>query len=455
VRQAEAILLQQPEVLSVSSVIGFSFFGQGQSMAMSFVNLKPWGERGRGHSSLELAQRLNVALSRIPQAQIFVLNPPPIQSLGNASGFTMKIEDRGGHGTRALQAVAMSMVQRAAASPLVTGVRPEGLPLAPQLYLDIDRTKARALGVPLSQINQTLGIMFGSSYVNDFIRQGNVLRVFVQGEASQRMRAEDVADLRVMGSSGQSVPFSAFSRAHWTVGEQQVERYNGFLATTVSGQAAAGRSSGTGMREMERIAAEVLPPGMRYEWTGTAREEQEAAGQVGFLLGLALLVAFLLLAALYESWSTPVAVLLVVPFGIFGAVLLTAARGMSADVYFNVGLITIIGLAAKNAILIVQFGLDEEARGVPTTEAVLAATRLRLRPILMTSLTFIVGMLPLAFASGAGAASRQAVGTGVLGSMFTATAFGIFFTPLFYFLLRRRAARRDVPTVAPSGAGYE
>ncbi|HEY9255757.1 MAG TPA: multidrug efflux RND transporter permease subunit [Stenotrophomonas sp.] len=443
VRQAEAILKRQPEVRNVATVIGFSFFGQGQSVGMSFVDLKPWAERsGRGEGSLALARRLNVATLGIPQAQVFVLNPPAIQSLGNASGFTMKVEDRGGAGNRALQAAAMALARRAAGSELLTGVRPEGMPMAPQLFVDIDRTQARALGVQLAQVNQALGVMFGSAYVNDFVHQGNVLRVFVQGEAAQRMRAEDVADLRVLGDAGQSVPFSAFARARWTVGEQQVERYNGFLSATVSGQAAAGVSSGAAIREMERIATEVLPPGMRFEWTGTAREEQEAAGQVGLLLGLALLVAFLLLAALYESWSTPVAVLLAVPFGVLGAVLFTGARGMSADVYFNVGLVTIIGLAAKNAILIVQFGLEEEARGVPTAEAIQRAAHQRLRPILMTSLTFIVGMLPLVFAAGAGAASRQAVGTGVLGSMFTATAFGIFYTPLFYLLLRRRAAAR-------------
>ncbi|HVJ38678.1 MAG TPA: multidrug efflux RND transporter permease subunit [Stenotrophomonas sp.] len=443
VQQAEAILRRQPEVRNVATVIGFSFFGQGQSVGMSFVDLKPWAERrGRGEGSQALAQRMNVAMLGIPQAQVFVLNPPAIQSLGNASGFTMKVEDRGGAGNRALQAAAIALARRAAASERVTGVRPEGMPMAPQLFVDIDRPQARALGVQLAQVNQALGVMFGSAYVNDFVHQGNVLRVFVQGEAAQRMRAEDVADLRVLGDAGQSVPFSAFARARWTVGEQQVERYNGFLSATLSGQAAPGVSSGAAIAEMERIAAEVLPPGMRFEWTGTAREEQEAAGQVGLLLGLALLVAFLLLAALYESWSTPVAVLLAVPFGVLGAVLFTGARGMSADVYFNVGLVTIIGLAAKNAILIVQFGLEEEARGVPTAEAIQRAAHQRLRPILMTSLTFIVGMLPLVFAAGAGAASRQAVGTGVLGSMFTATAFGIFYTPLFYLLLRRRAAAR-------------
>jgi len=443
ITEAEAVLRKQPEIRNVASVVGFSFFGQGQAVGMSFVDLHPWAERGGAeHSAMALAQRMNIALSKIPQAQVFVLNPPSIPSLGNASGFSMKLEDRAGAGNAALQQAAMAMAIRATRSDLLTGVRPEGMPMAPQLFVDIDRTQARALGVQLSQVNQALGVMFGSAYVNDFVHQGNVLRVFVQAEASQRMRAEDIADLRVIGSDGQSVPFSAFARTHWTVGQQQVERYNGFLSATVSGQAAEGVSSGAALREMENIAAEVLPPGMRFEWTGTAREENEAAGQVGLLLGLAMLVAFLLLSALYESWTIPIAVLLAVPFGLLGAVVFTAARGMSADVYFNVGLVTIIGLAAKNAILIVQFGLDEEARGVPGREAILQAARQRLRPILMTSLTFIVGMVPLVIATGAGAASRQAVGTGVLGSMLTATAFGIFYTPLFYDLLRRRARRK-------------
>ncbi len=441
--QAEAILRRLPEVRNVATVVGFSFFGQGQAVGMSFVDLHPWAERGgREQGAMALAQRMNAAFSQIPQAQVFALNPPAIQALGNASGFSMKLEDRAGVGSSGLAAAAMAMTAQAAASPLLAGVRPEGMPRAPQLFVDIDRTQARALGVPLSQANQALGILFGSAYVNDFVRQGNVLRVFVQADAAQRMRAEDVTDLRVIGSQGQPVPFSAFARTRWTVGEQQVERYNGFLSATVSGQGAPGVSSGAAMREMERIAGDVLPAGVRFEWTGTAREEQEAAGQVGLLLGLAFVVAFLLLAALYESWVTPVIVLLVVPLGILGAVLFTAARGMSADVYFTVGLVTIIGLAAKNAILIVQFGLDEEAQGVPPREAILRAAHQRLRPILMTSLTFIVGMVPLVIATGAGAASRQAVGTGVLGSMLSATVLGIFFTPLFYYLLRRRSAEK-------------
>ncbi|MFI8716373.1 multidrug efflux RND transporter permease subunit [Stenotrophomonas sp. NPDC077464] len=454
--QAEAILRQQPEVRNVATVIGFSFFGQGQAVGMSFVDLHPWAERsGSERSAMSLAARMSAAFTRIPQAQVFALNPPAIQSLGNASGFSMKIEDRSGVGGPALSAAAMGITARAAASDRLTGVRPEGMPRAPQLFVDVDRTQARALGVQLSQVNQALGIMFGSAYVNDFVRQGNVLRVFIQGDAEQRMRAEDVSDLRVIGSNGQSVPFSAFATTRWTVGEQQVERYNGFLSATVSGQGAPGVSSGAALVEMERIADEVLPPGMRHEWTGTAREEREASGQVGMLLGLAFVVAFLLLAALYESWVTPVIVLLVVPLGILGAVVFTAARGMSADVYFTVGLVTIIGLAAKNAILIVQFGLDEEARGVPVRDAILQAAQQRLRPILMTSLTFIVGMVPLVVATGAGAASRQAVGTGVLGSMLSATVFGIFFTPLFYFVLRRRARDRQPTSPAATPQGGE
>jgi len=451
--QAEKVMKAQPEVRNVVSVIGFSFFGQGQGVGMSFVDLHPWAERsGADHSAMALAQRLNRAMAAIPQAQVFALNPPPIQALGNASGFSMAIEDRGGAGSQAVQAGAMAIVMRAAGNRELAGVRPESMPLAPQLHVDIDRTKARSLGLQLSQVNQALAIMFGSAYVNDFVHQGNISRVFLQADADQRMRPEDIASLRLINAQGGSVPFSAFTRTRWTTGAQQIERYNGFLSATVSGQAAPGVSSGTALREMERIAAQALPSGMGFEWTGTAREEKEAGAQVGLLLGLSFLVAFLLLAALYESWSTPVAVMLVVPLGVLGAVLFTGARGMSADVYFNVGLITIIGLAAKNAILIVQFALDEEARGVPLLTAVTQAAAQRLRPILMTSLTFLVGMLPLVFATGAGAASRQAVGTGVLGSMFTATALGIFYTPLFYFLIRSWLQRRRGATT-PAKAG--
>jgi multidrug efflux pump len=313
----------------------------------------------------------------------------------------------------------------------------ESLPATPQLYVDIDRIKARALGLQIGEVNQALSIVFGSAYANDFVHEGKVLRVFVQGDAPQRMDPEDVAALHVRNDQGEMVPFSAFTTMRWTAGPQQLNRFNGFPSVALSGQAAPGQSSGAALREMERIASAILPPGTTFEWTGTAFEERQAGGQIGALLGLSVVVVFLLLAALYESWSVPLAVLMVVPLGVIGAVVFTMVRGMSADIYFNVGLVTIIGLAAKNAILIVQFALDEEAHGTPTLVATRQAAEQRLRPILMTSLTFVIGMIPLVIASGAGAASRQAVGTGVMGSMLTATMFGIFFTPLFFVAARR------------------
>ncbi|MES2035961.1 MAG: multidrug efflux RND transporter permease subunit [Pseudomonadota bacterium] len=438
VDQAEVFLRKQPQVRNVITVIGFSIFGQGQTQAMSFVDLHPWEKRrGPDDSSTALVQRANRAFFfGIPQATVFSLEPPPIASLGNASGFSMILQDRTGDGSTLAQS-GQAMLAEAAKSPVLTGVRLESLPPTPQLYVDIDRIKARALGLQIGQVNQALSIVFGSAYANDFVHEGNVLRVFVQGDAPQRMGAEDIAALRVRNDQGEMVPFSAFSTMQWTSGPQQLERYNGFPSVTLSGQAAPGRSSGAALEEMERIAAEVMTPGLGFEWTGTAFEERQAGGQIGALLGLSVIVVFLLLAALYESWSIPLAVLLVVPLGVIGAVVLTGARGMSADIYFNVGLITIIGLAAKNAILIIQFALDEEARGTPTVVATRQAAEQRLRPILMTSLTFVIGMFPLVIAAGAGAASRQAVGTGVMGSMLTATAFGIFFTPLFFIAARK------------------
>ncbi|CAB3767197.1 multidrug efflux RND transporter permease subunit [Paraburkholderia humisilvae] len=443
VDQAEAFLRQQPQVRNIASITGFSFFGQGQSAAMSFVDLKPWAQRpGASNSAEALVARANAALRNIPQALVFALNPPAIPSLGNASGFTMKILDRSGVGGAALQQASGRILAEASRSPLLVGVRPEGLPAAPQLYVDIDRVKARALGLQIGQVNSALALAFGSNYVNDFIYEGNVLRVLMQADADQRMRPEDIGVIRLRNNVGEMVPFSAFSTVHWTSGPQQVERYNGFPAATISGQAAPGRSSGAALAEMERIAGNVLSGSLTYEWTGTAFEEQQAAGQIGALLVLSFVVVFLLLAALYESWAIPVAVLLIIPLGVLGAVLLTMARGFSADVYFNIGLVTIIGLAAKNAILIVEFAIKEEAAGSDTVSAAVNGARQRLRPILMTSVTFVLGMLPLVLATGAGAAGRQAVGTGIMGSMLTATLFGIFFTPLFYVVARRWLSRK-------------
>ncbi|TCM20575.1 multidrug efflux pump [Novosphingobium sp. PhB165] len=446
VRQAEGFLLKQPQVRNVVSIYGFSLFGQGEGAAMSFVDLKPWEERpGADNSAGALAARANQAFFTIPEATMFAFEPPPISALGNATGFSMRVQDRIGTGDN-LASRAHAIIAEAAKSPILAGVRFETQPSRPQLYLDLDRVKARALGLQIGQINQALSVTFGSAYANDFMHDGTVLRVIVQGEASQRMEPSDIAALRVRNDRGEMVPFSAFSTMHWTAGPAQLERYNGFPAVAISGQPAPGHSSGAALNEMERIAREVLPPGYGYEWTGTAFEERQASGQIGALLGLSLIVVFLLLSALYESWSIPLAVLMVVPLGVLGAVLFTLARGMMADVYFNVGLVAIIGLAAKNAILIVQFALDEESQGKTASEAVSLAARQRLRPILMTSLTFVIGMLPLAIAVGAGAASRRAVGTGVMGSMLTATVLGIFFTPLFFVSARRwLGGRREEP----------
>ncbi|MEX3678056.1 multidrug efflux RND transporter permease subunit [Paraburkholderia sp. BR14320] len=461
--QVEAFLRTQPQVRNVASVTGFSFFGQGQSAALSFVDLKPWDERsGEENSASALVRRANAAFRQIPEAIIFALDPPPIPSLGTATGFTMKIQDRSGVGGEALQQAAQRMMIDASQSPLLAGVRAEGMPEAPQLYVEIDRVKARALGLQIGQVNQALALTFGSNYVNDFVFEGNVLRVLLQADAEQRMRAEDVSALRLRNNRGEMVPFSAFSHVRWISGPQQLERYNGFPSATLSGQAAPGRSSGAAIAEMERIASHVLTGSLSYEWTGTAFEEKQASGQIGMLLGLSLVVVFLLLAALYESWAIPVAVLLIIPFGVIGAVLLTMLRGLSADVYFNIGLVTIIGLAAKNAILIVEFAIKEEAEGKDALAAAKNGAQQRLRPILMTSVTFVLGMLPLVLATGAGAASRRAVGTGVMGSMLTATMFGIFFTPLFYVAARRWLSRKkrsidldddDRPTATPGELG--
>jgi multidrug efflux pump len=438
-RKVEQFVLAQPQTELAVSISGFNFFGQGQTAGMVIQRLKPWDERpGAANSAAAMAGKVMGFVQGIPEANIFAITPPPIPALGNATGFSMKLQNRSGDRDALLQA-RNQILAKAMQSKLLVGVRPEGQPNAPQLYVDIDRVQARALGLSIADVNATLSISFGSAYANDFVREGSVLRVYLQAAAEQRMTPEDVLALRVRNDQGQMVPFSSFAQVRWIDGPQQLERYNGYVSMTVSGQAAPGLSSGDALLEMERIATEVLKGDNAFEWTGVAREEKEAGGQVGLLLALSLLVVFLLLAALYESWAIPLSVLLVVPFGVLGAVAFTFLRGFSADVYFNVGLITIIGLAAKNAILIVEFALEQRHRGV--FEATVEAARQRLRPILMTSLAFILGMVPLVIASGAGAASRQAVGSGVMGGMIAATIFGIFFTPVFYLAARRWLVR--------------
>lgn len=445
VEEVKAYYDQVPQIDNVVFIHGFSFFGQGQAHAMSFASLLPWDERpGVENSAQTLVQQAMGALSSIKEATVFVLNPPSIPSLGVAGGFSFKLQDRAGAGSEALLAARNQLLGAASQSELLVGVRPEGEEIAPRLRVDVDRIKARALGLSISDINTTLSITFGSAYANDFSREGRIHRVLLQADAPFRMTPEDVLNLTVRTEEGAIVPFGAFTSVAWTAGPPQLQRYNGYPATTISGSAAPGRSSGQAMAEMERLAA-ALPEGFGFEWTGLSYEEQQASGQVGALMGLSILIVLLVLAALYESWTIPLAVLLVVPLGVLGAVLFSMSRGLPADVYFNVGLITVIGLSAKNAILIIEFAIEEESKGKSLMDATLAAVKLRLRPILMTSLTFILGMLPLVIATGPGAASRIAVGTGVMGGMLVATVLGVFFTPLFYLAVRRWLTRQKPP----------
>ena len=443
--QLKAFYKAQPQVENVVYVRGFSFFGQGQANALTFVTLLPWEKRkGVENSADTLAGKAMGALMGVKEALVFTLNPPAIQELGTASGFTFKLEDRGSNGQTALLAARNQLLGMASQSKLLAGVRPEGQEDAPQLKVNIDRIKARALGLSIADVNNTLAISFGSAYANDFSRDGRVLRVLLQADAPSRMTPQNVLDLKARNAAGDMVPFGAFTTVGWTAGPPQLERYNGYPSMTISGTPASGQSTGQAMAEMERLAKQ-LPAGFDFEWTGISYEEQQSAGQIGILLGLSMVVVFLLLAALYESWAVPVSVLLVVPLGVLGAVLFSMLRGLSADIYFNVGLITIIGLSAKNAILIVEFAIEQESEGKGPLDAVMEAVKLRLRPIIMTSLAFILGMVPLVISTGAGAASRRAVGSGVMGGMIAGTILGIFFIPLFYLLVRKWISKKRPP----------
>ncbi|MGK2287186.1 efflux RND transporter permease subunit [Pedomonas sp. V897] len=456
VEQAEAYYLAQPQVRQVIAVLGFSYFGSGQNAALMFINLKPWEERpGRDNHASTVAGKAMAVLSQIKGALLYALSPPPIPELGTASGFSFRLQDRAGLGHGALVQAQNQLLGLAAQSPVLTGVRPEGLQDSPQVRVTVDRILARALGVDIGDINTTLSITFGSGYANDFNREGRVLRVLLQAEPEQRMTPTDLLDLRVRNAEGQMVPFSAFTTAEWTAGPPQLNRYNGFPSLNISGSAAPGYSTGEAMAEMEQLAGQ-LPDGFGYEWTGISFEEKQSAGQIPALLGLSILIVFLVLAALYESWSIPLAVILVVPLGVLGALLAALLRGLPIDVYFNVGIIAIIGLAAKNAILIVEFAKDLEAQGRSVTEAALEAVQLRFRPIIMTSLAFILGVLPLAISTGAGAASRIAIGTGVMGGMIGATVLGVFLIPVFFVAVRRWLTRRGRAAAAAArraGAG--
>ena len=435
--QVEDYILKQPEVRSMVGVLGFSFSGQGQNAGLAFVTLKDWDERaGAEHTAQSVAGRAFGALMRVRDAFIFPLSPPPIPELGTASGFNFRLQDRGGNGHEALVAARNQLLGQAAQSKVLTGVRPDGLEDAAQLQLDIDRDKASALGVGFDAVNAAISAALGSVYVNDFPNAGRLQRVIVQADAPSRMQPEDLLQLNAVNARGQTVPLGAFATTKWVTGPMQTIRYNGYPSMRIGGEAAPGYSTGQAMAEMERLAAQ-LPPGFAYEWTGQSREERLAGATAFVLFGFSLLAVFLCLAALYESWSIPLSVILVVPLGVLGVVLAASMRGMPNDIYFKVGLITVIGLSAKNAVLIIEFAKDLHAQGKSVVEAVLTAAHLRFRPILMTSMAFILGVLPLAVASGAGSASQRAIGTGVIGGMFTATVLAVFFVPAFFVVVRR------------------
>ena len=419
------------------TVAGFSFTGRGQNAGMAFVNLKDWSERDLSvDGANDVVGRAMGYFSTIREAMMFALSPPSIPALGNASGFDFQLLDQSGQGHEALINARNMMLGMASQDPRLTAVRPNGLEDSPQYQIDIDQQKAKALGLSISDINNTLQIAWGSSYVNNFVDRGRVKRVYVQADAPYRMLPENINDWFVRNAQGEMVPFSAFATGHWTYGSPKLERYNGVSSVNIQGNAAPGYSTGDAMDAMEELAAK-LPAGFGFEWTGLSYQERQSGDQAPALYALSLLVVFLCLAALYESWSIPFAVMLVVPLGVLGAVLAATFRGLDNDVFFQVGLLTTIGLSAKNAILIAEFALELEQKGEHLLKATLEAVRMRLRPILMTSLAFMLGVTPLMISTGAGAGARNAIGTGVFGGMLTATVLAIFFIPLFYVAVRK------------------
>ncbi len=398
---------------------------------MAFAHLNDWENRDESQSAFAIVNQAFGALSQIEDASAFPIIPPPIQELGNATGFDFQLVDRGAKGHEALMNARNQLLGMAAQNPKLTGVRPNGLSDVPEFKINIDSEKASALGVSLDDINSTLSIAWGSAYVNDFIDRGRIKRVYLQADANYRMDPEDLEKWFVRNNDGDMVAFSAFSSMEWNYGSPKLERFNGISSVNIKGSPAPGVSSGEAMAEAQKLVKQ-LPPGFALEWSGLSYEEQEAGSQAPMLYTLSIIVVFLCLAALYESWSIPFAVLLVVPLGILGSVVAAYLFGLPNDVYLQVAFLTTVGLAAKNAILIVEFAKEQYDEGMDLKEAVSTAAHQRFRPILMTSMAFILGVTPLAISSGAGAASQNAIGIAVMGGMFAATFLAIFFVPLFY-----------------------
>ncbi len=436
---------EKANVESVFTVNGFSFSGQGQNSGMAFVSLKPWEARSGDENSVEsIIKRATVAFSQIKDAMVFPFNMPAIIELGTATGFDFELIDQGGLGHTALTQARNQLLGMVKQHPdQLVRVRPNGLEDTPQFKLDVDQEKAQALGVSLSDINETISAALGGYYVNDFIDRGRVKKVYVQADAHFRMLPSDINNMYVRSANGEMVPFSAFVTSHWIYGSPRLERYNGLPSMEILGEASPGKSTGEAMALMETLASK-LPSGIGYDWTGMSYQERLSGNQAPALYAISLIVVFLCLAALYESWSIPFSVMLVVPLGVVGALLAATFRGLTNDVYFQVGLLTTIGLSAKNAILIVEFAKDlMEKEGKGLIEATLEAVRMRLRPILMTSLAFILGVMPLVISSGAGSGAQNAVGTGVMGGMVTATILAIFFVPVFFVVVRRRFSKKS------------
>ncbi|MEE4104982.1 efflux RND transporter permease subunit [Pseudomonas viridiflava] len=443
----EDYMLSRETTDAVTMLLGFSFSGMGENAGLAFPTLKDWSERGDGQSAADEAAAFNQHFAGLSDGTVMAVTPPPIEGLGTSGGFALRLQDRAGLGREALLAARNELLGKANGNPKILYAMMEGLAEAPQLRLNIDREKARTMGVSFESISSALATAFGSSVISDFANAGRQQRVVVQAEQGARMTPESVLQLYVPNSSGTLVPLGAFVSTHWEEGPVQIARYNGYPAFKISGDARPGVSTGEAMAEIERIVSQ-LPPGIGYEWTGLSYQEKVASGQATGLFALALLVVFLLLVALYESWAIPLVVMLIVPVGALGAVLAVTAVGLPNDVYFKVGLITIIGLAAKNAILIVEFAKELWEQGHSLRDAAMEAARLRFRPIVMTSLAFILGVVPLTLATGAGAASQRAIGTGVIGGMLSATLLGVVLVPIFFVwvlsVLRRKPHQQVV-----------
>jgi multidrug efflux pump len=449
-KKIEAYFLgpEKADTAAIFTVIGSNQAGNGQNVGRGFLPLKPWDERkGEEHSAQAITQRATKQLgAQLRDAEFFALNPPPVRGLGQSSGFTMELLNTGGLSREEFRQRLNDLLAAARGDSTLAAIRTNTLPDQPSLSIDIDAEKVGALGISQSDVDATLSTAWGGTYVNDFVDRGRVKRVYVQGDAPFRARPEDIGQWFVRNASGTMTPFSSFAHEGWSTTPNVLTRFNGSPSWEIQGQAAPGKSSGDAMKRIAELAAEL--PGVSVAWAGISYQERLSGGQAPILYGLSLLVVFLCLAALYESWSIPFAVMLVMPLGLVGAALAVTLRGLENDIYFQVGLLTTMGLSAKNAILIVEFAEQAEKQGKKPLEAALEAARIRLRPILMTSMAFIFGVLPLAISTGAGARSRIEIGTAVIGGMLTATALAIFYIPLFFVFVRRlfrRQAHGDVP----------